>query len=62
MVTCTVCPRSNDPIYIVTYFKIGSQLLGHTVVNSKLHLELRLPVSNGNPASNIVESFREYAG
>ena len=27
----TVCPRSLAPIYILTYFKNGSRLLGNTV-------------------------------
>ena len=28
-----MCPRSSDPLYIVSYFKDGSLLLGHTVVD-----------------------------
>ena len=28
----TVCPRSLDPSYIVSYYKKGSRLLGHAVV------------------------------
>ena len=27
----TVCPESSDPFYIVTYYKNGSLLPGHTV-------------------------------
>ena len=27
----TVCPRSSDPFYIVSYYKNGALLLGHTV-------------------------------
>ena len=27
----TVCPRSLGPFYIITYYKNGSRLLGHTV-------------------------------
>ena len=29
---CTICPGGSDPFYIVTYYKIGSILLGHIVV------------------------------
>ena len=29
----TVCPRSSDPFYIVSYYKNGSLLLGHTVIS-----------------------------
>ena len=27
----TVCPRTSDPLYIVSYYINGSLLLGHTV-------------------------------
>ena len=30
----TMCPRSSDPFYIVTYaYKMGHYFLGHTVCN-----------------------------
>ena len=29
--TATVCPRSNDQFYVVTYYMNGSLLLGHIV-------------------------------
>ena len=28
----TICPRSRDPYYIVTYYVKGSRLLGHRVL------------------------------
>ena len=28
----TVCPRSSDPFYVVSYYKNGSLLPGHTLL------------------------------
>ena len=42
----TICLRSSDPFYIVTYYKIGSLLLGHIVSKetylSYMHMETNL--------------------
>ena len=37
----SVCPGSSDPFYILTYYKKGSLLPGHTVCNSYVTAELR---------------------
>ena len=40
----TVCPRSGDPNNIVTFYKKGSKLLGHTVASIPTPVKIKIAI------------------